>query len=126
MLRVPFNSQVQPPAPFLLVTLSDPLDGRSTPDLPAQLDTAADRTVVPLAVVKSLGLEPVDELEVVGLGGVRQTVPVYVVGLAIRSLPPRPVRVIAHADEPWVLLGRDVLNDYRLLLDGPNLVLELG
>ena len=27
---------------------------------------------------------------------------------------------------PFVLLGRDVLNHFRVLLDGPNLVLEMG
>jgi hypothetical protein len=34
--------------------------------------------------------------------------------------------VVASSGEPWVLLGRDVLNAHRLLLDGPHLTLEIG
>lgn len=41
-------------------------------------------------------------------------------------MPARELAVVAHAGEQWVLLGRDVLNSYRVLLNGPNAVLELG
>ncbi len=36
------------------------------------------------------------------------------------------LRVIADRDEPYVLLGRDVLNHFRVELDGPNLIVEIG
>ena len=52
--------------------------------------------------------------------------PVFVVTLAIQGLPGRLIRVVAHPDEPYVLLGRDVLNAHRIVLDGPNLRLEVG
>ncbi len=106
--------------------MGDPLGGATAPDLPAQLDTAADRTVVPLAVVQSLGLEPVDQITIGGFAGQIHRVPVYLVTLAIRTFPARLVRVLAHPGEPWVLLGRDVLNGHRVLFDGPNLVLEVA
>lgn len=126
MIRGPYNAQVEPPAPFVLVELGDPLGGGLSVTVPAQLDTAADRTVVPLERVEALGLKPIDDQLVAGFGGVRQVVPLYLVTLAVHTFPPVTVRVLAHAGEPWVLLGRDVLNAHRLLLDGPNLVLELG
>lgn len=94
--------------------------------MPAQIDTAADRTVVPLARLQALGLEPIDEVKVGGFGGHEQKVFVYAVSLAVQTFAPRTLAVFAHAREPWVLLGRDVLNSYRLLLDGPALVLQLG
>jgi hypothetical protein len=34
------------------------------------------------------------------------------------------VEVLA-ADEPYVLLGRDILNRYRVVLDGPKQKLEI-
>jgi hypothetical protein len=125
MIRGPYNAQLQPPAPFVPVELGDPLGGPAV-TVPAQIDTAADRTVVPLDRVKALGLEPIDELLIGGFGGTRQRVPLYLVLLAVQTFPPVTVQVLAPADEPWVLLGRDVLNAHRLLLDAPNLVLELG
>jgi hypothetical protein len=73
-----------------------------------------------------LGLIPLDEMPVAGFGGQVFLVATYAIEVALSSLPPRPAEVIAHADEPYVLLGRDVLNYHRLVLDGPSLVLELG
>lgn len=124
-IRVGYNQQVQPPAPFVHVTVGDPLGGAAAADIPAQIDSAADRTVVPLRVLEGLGLEPIDEISVGGLGGSTFKLQVYVVSLAVRTRPGRLLRVLAHPDEPWVLLGLDVLNGHRLVLDGPNLVLEL-
>jgi hypothetical protein len=36
------------------------------------------------------------------------------------------IKVIASHDEQFALLGRDVLNLFKILLDGPNLALELN
>jgi hypothetical protein len=52
--------------------------------------------------------------------------PSYPVQMTIHSLAPQLLEVVASAGETWVLLGRDVLNAHRLLLDGPGLVLEIG
>jgi hypothetical protein len=67
-----------------------------------------------------------DELPVGGFGGQVLMLPTYRVQLGLRQLPPLTIKAIAHADEPYILLGRDVLNHYRLLLDGPNVMLEIG
>jgi hypothetical protein len=40
-------------------------------------------------------------------------------------LLPQKVALIAHDEEPFILLGRDILNRHRLLLDGPGLALEI-
>jgi hypothetical protein len=61
-----------------------------------------------------------------GLGGATYTLPTYAVLLGIHDLPVQSVKVIGAANEPWVLLGRDVVNGHRLVLDGPQLVLEIG
>lgn len=125
MIRVLYNDQKQPAAPFVLVTLVNPYDGSELPDIPAQLDTAVDRTLVPLAFLEELGLAPIDDIVIGGVGGTEETMPVFAVSLAILTLPARNIRVVAHPDEPWILLGRDALNSHRLLLDGPNLALEI-
>ena len=52
--------------------------------------------------------------------------PTYLVELRLRELGPVTVKVLASSDEPYVLLGRDVLNRFTILLDGPNLVLEMA
>jgi hypothetical protein len=94
-------------------------------NLPALIDPAADRTVIPGGLVDLLGLTPLEEIEVAGLGGRVFSVPTYKVELTIRTLLPQKVVIVAHDAEPFILLGRDVLNRHRLLLDGPGLALEI-
>jgi hypothetical protein len=126
MTRYAYNRQITPPAPFVHVSLRCLETGKTIDDLPAQLDTAADRTVVPGPLIEQLGLVPLDELPVTTFGGQRLLVTTYLVELTIRNQFPQSVEVLAHPEEPFLLLGRDVLNQHRLLLDGPSQVLEIG
>jgi hypothetical protein len=126
MIRYAYNRQVERPAPFVHVALRRPSGDSSLDDLPAQIDTAGDRTVIPGGLVARLGLVPLDELPVAGSGGQVLLVPTYFVEVTVRGQPPQPVEVLAHEGESHVLLGRDILNQHRLLLDGPGLALEIG
>jgi hypothetical protein len=126
VIRYSYLSQLQPPAPFVYVTLRNPITGAEQRDVPAQLDTAADRTLLPDTVVQALALPQIGAVPIGGVGGIIQTMPSFPVQLAIHNMPAQLVEVVASAGETWVLLGRDVLNTQRLLLDGPQLILELG
>jgi hypothetical protein len=126
MTRYAYNRQITPPAPFVHVSLRCVETSKTVDDLPAQLDTAADRTVIPGPLIEQLGLVPLDELPVTAFGGQRLLVTTYLVEMTLRNQVPLPVEVFAHPEEPFVLLGRDVLNRHRLLLDGPSQVLEIG
>jgi hypothetical protein len=48
------------------------------------------------------------------------------VAITVHDLPLVLVRVALGEWEPYILLGRDVLNAYRVLLDGPQTFLEIG
>jgi hypothetical protein len=111
--------------PFVHVTLRCRETGKEAADLAAQLDTAADRTAIPGKVVEQRSLVPLDELPVSGFGGQVFLLPTYRVELSIRTLQPVLLEVLAHSEEPFVLLGRDVLNLHRIVLDGPKLGLEI-
>jgi hypothetical protein len=115
-----------PPAPFVNITLRNPVTGAEQTGVPAQIDTGADVTVLPEAVVRKLALPGSGELTVNGLGGTYHQVTVYTVQLSVHgSLPEQLVEAIAGVDERWVLLGRDILNAHRILLDGPAQALEI-
>ena len=60
--------------------------------MPAQLDNAADRTVLPEAAVKSLGLPQEGQMNFGGLGGITYSLAVYVVLLAFTTGRPGPSR----------------------------------
>jgi len=125
MIRYRYNNQVSPPAPFVHVTIRRPGDVASAQDFPAQLDTAADMTVIPWRIVEDLDLLQHDEIETQGFGGHVSTVMSFLVQLQIHQLEPVTVEVLADRDEPYVLLGRDMLNRHRVTLDGPQLILEI-
>jgi Aspartyl protease len=125
MVRYNYNQQVTPAAPFVHVFLRPPFDGPGEIEVPAQIDTAADLSVIPARYVEELELVPLDSVSTLGFGGHLLTLPTYLVELQIRDLDPITVKVVASHDEPYALLGRDVLNRHTILLDGPNLVLEV-
>ncbi len=125
MVRYNYNQQVFPPAPFVYVTVNRPDGPASGVLLPALLDTAADRSVIPYSVVSSLRLVQLDETPIVGFGGHVTTVPTYFVEVQIRHLTAREVEAVASPDEPYCLLGRDILNGLRISLDGPGLTMEI-
>jgi hypothetical protein len=58
MMRYTYNRQVEPPAPFVHVSLNCLETGNSLDNLPALVDTAADRTVIPGGLVGRLALVP--------------------------------------------------------------------
>ncbi len=114
-----------PPAPFVHVSIRRPLEGSDEVTVPAQIDTGADLSVIPGRLVEELHLVPLDSVSALGFGGHLLSLSTYLVELQIRETAPVTVKVIASPDEPYVLLGRDILNQFSILLDGPKLVLEL-
>ena len=126
MIRYRYNTQIQPAAPFVHLLLRNPANGRELTSAPAQIDSAADRTVLPQALVDSLDLAQIGSMLIGGLGGITYTLPTYVVQIGIHDLPVQTVKVVASADEHWTLLGRDILNNVRLVLDGPKSALEIA
>lgn len=126
MIHYRYFAQVNPPAPFIYVTLRNPQTGAELQDVPAQLDTAADRTLLPDDLVHTLGLPQLSTIPIGGVGGFVQAMPSYLIQMRIHNLPAQTVEVVADPDESWVLLGRDVLNAHRIVLDGPRLSLEIG
>lgn len=125
MIRYRYNHQVSPPAPFAHVTVQRPDGEGPVSELPAQLDTGADMTVVPAGAVEQLRLLQFDAIPVLGFGGRTSTAPTFLVQLGIRGQKPALIEVLSSAEEPHILLGRDVLNRHRILLDGRQGVLEI-
>jgi hypothetical protein len=125
MVRYNYNQQVTPPAPFVHVSVRPPREGAAEAVVAAQLDTAADLSVIPGRLVEELQLLPLDLVSALGFGGRLMTLPTYLVEIRVRDLEPVCVKVLASPDEAYALLGRDVLDRFTVMLDGPNLVVEM-
>jgi hypothetical protein len=124
MIRFRYSEIHDPPAPFVNVTVTCPTRLVRT-TCPAQLDTGADCTVLPRSIVEELELLEDGYWTIQGFVEEQSDIPLFTVDLGIQALPPVRCRVVLGANEKYVLLGRDVINAYRMILDGPKQVLDI-
>lgn len=125
-IRYGYQRLVQPPAPFINVALQNPASGEMMRKVAAQVDSGADRTVLPEKVVQALKLPQVGQIQIGGLGGAIHVLYSFAVLLGLHDLALQRLEIVANAEEEWILLGRDVLNNHRIVLDGPQLALEIS
>jgi predicted aspartyl protease len=123
-MKVSYDTSLFPPAPFLPVRLASLVERSEIVTVQAKLDTGADLTAIPTAVIERLQLMPAGEIEVEGYDSRRATIQAYDVNLQIDQLNVTGLLVIALAED-YVLLGRDVLNRLQVMLDGPALMTEI-
>lgn len=125
MIRFSYVSYGSAPAPFVYLTVRCRETEKQAEDVPAQLDCGSDRTVLPAKLVERLGLVEMGHLRVEGFGGQVVDAPTFAADIAVRGLHAIRIKVLANDREPVVLLGRDILNHHRIVLDGPRLKLEI-
>ncbi len=116
---IPYDTSYTPPAPVLTVTLSGVVNSRPRATVPAIIDTAADITGVPAQLKSRLRLYQFSQLQLEDARGVNEPVSTYEVQLAIEGQHPTIIETIL-VPFPFVVLGRDWLQDYYLLLSGPE------
>lgn len=113
-------SHYNPAAPVAQVTLRDIESRVLLPDVMLLMDKGADITLLPRAAVESLGVKPLIDRddELVGFDGNRSKAQAVELDMIFLSKAYRG-RYLLIDDERGVL-GRDVLCNVVLLLDGPG------
>ena len=111
-----------PPAPLARVTLRNPTSGQTVGDVPMLLDTGADVTLLPRAVVDRLNiaLETNAQYEMVGFDGTSSLSSVVELEMIFLEKTFRGKFLLL--EQEWGIIGRNVLNAVSLLLDGPHLI----
>jgi hypothetical protein len=110
-----------PPAPLAHVTLRNPENASTVSDVPMLLDSGADVTLIPAALVNPLDLRAgADELyELVGFDGSTSYASVVQLDMLFLNRAFRGRFLLMDGERG--VIGRDVLNLIALVLDGPNL-----
>ncbi len=89
----------------------------------ALVDSGSDNTTLPKDMCDTLGLRRVDDLPVEdGRSTSRQDRYAALIALAEGQFR---YCAILRWDRPYALLGRDMLNNWKLVLDGPRQTLEV-
>ena len=110
-----------PPAPVAMVSLRLINDGDVLTDVPMLIDSGADLTMVPATRVDQLKLDirPEDDYPVEAFDGRRSVARSVKLELTFLGRTFRGRFLVL--DSQTGILGRNVLNHFALLLDGPQL-----
>lgn len=118
-----YNNDYSPPAPVLRVTIRNLSDNARQVTSDALVDTGADITCLPRAVVRAVGGEPASTYSVVGIGETNiGPATSYFLEFEIGTTK-KTIEAIAIGDE--LILGRNLINELTLQLDGPARRLSL-
>lgn len=95
-------------------------------NIDAMVDSGADATMIPYNILKSINAVQAGSGHMLGVTGFRTVVHIYKVTIGIGLLTCPSVLVVAVQEEAEALIGRDVLNQFSVRLDGPAQVVEVS
>lgn len=115
---LPYNSSFAPPAPALEVEVISPVTGLRRIIL-AKFDTGADQTVIPEDLAADLSLSIQGQVPAAGFDTTTHLYFAYLLDLIVAGRNFVDLQVLASSNG-HILLGRDVLNELVITLDGPQ------
>jgi len=124
MITFPYDQAYDPAAPVCQVTLRIASTGRDVSML-AMIDTGADASIVPVRHLRQIAARRSFEATLRSQWGERRPVYLYLVDLQLEDLTLPGTYVVGDDQGDEVILGRDVLNRLRLMLDGPGQITQI-
>lgn len=114
-----------PPAPLCQVRFGTPEEMRFTQPVEGMVDTGADMTIAPLALMRNIGAT-VGGLQSIGSQwGEARSVRMYIVDVEVEGVNFPRIWVVGDERGQEVVLGRNLLNRMKILLDGPAEEIEI-
>lgn len=121
----PYDKTFDPPAMILSIFVTGVVHRRPRIELSALIDTGADVTAVPQSIVERLKLYPIGRLQLEDAHAVKTPVFTYEARLSLPQKSAYRMEVLL-TPYPFIILGRDWLQNYYLLLDGPGQQFQLS
>jgi predicted aspartyl protease len=100
-------------------------DGLSTAAENALLDTGSDGSLVPIAYLERILAPALADTRIRSHWGEWRSVQLFLVDLELDGLRLPDISVVGDEQGDEIVLGRNVLNRLRLLLDGPARFTEI-
>jgi len=121
-----YSGLYNPPAPLIEVGVRGPGQDSREVRVTALVDSGTDATMLPIQVLRSVGARYVQTRYVRGVTGTRQVADTFlaVVRIGSATIPIPEAVAVVRGEE--AILGRDVLNQLVITLDGPALALEIA
>src|SRR5438105_1588671 len=110
------GQRFDPPAPLALVTVRSVKAAVVIPDVPMLIDTGADVSLLPRALLAAIAAPDAKQYELEAFDGTKSTAPAITAELQFLGKTFRGQFLLI--DSWYGILGRNVLNNLSLLLDG--------
>ncbi len=118
-----YDQTIQPPAPMLDILASCSKEAESL-SVRAMLDSGSSLTALPLHTLKALNAPVYDRLTISGYENKKTRARTYIVAIKVAGHRFWPLEVIGLPRDD-AILGRDVLNQFIITLDGPSLAFKM-
>lgn len=122
---IAYNTEYEPPAPIVPVTITNTLNRRLRQSFHALIDTGSDITAIPVEAIDRLQLYEIRRLQFEDLHANTSIVFTYKVRLTIADLVIPEIEVITTGLDVGII-GRDILNRFDLHLYGKHLAFEIN
>ena len=124
-MSIPYDTRFAPPAPVLRVRLSSPGESPQDEFQAGIADTGSDGTLVPLRILETIEAIGVGEAVLYGVLGETRAVHVYEVDFHVENATLPNALVIGDEHGNEIVIGRNILNNLILLLDGQQNTADL-
>jgi hypothetical protein len=118
--KFPYNTDYTPAFPAISIQIVNEEKSLCTDTIPALLDTGSDGTLVPFSLLQEILAPALIDSRIRSHWGEWRTVQTFAVGIKLDEFTLPNVFVVGDDQGDEVILGRDVINKLRLLLDGPT------
>jgi hypothetical protein len=124
-MKYPYDATYQPPFPVVPVTLYNSEEVLHTAETVSLLDTGSDGSLIPIAYLRQILAPALSDTRIRSHWGEWRPAQLFEVDLEVGRLRLPGVIVVGDEQGDTIVLGRDVLNKLRLLLDGPAKVTDM-
>ncbi len=125
-MKFRYSHNYYPAAPVVDVTFISAAEQERVGPLLAMVDSGADGTIVPLHYLDEIYAPPTVEMVIRSQWGERRRVLLYLVDVQIADIVLGGIEVVGDEESDEIVLGRDVLNRLRVLLNGPTEIIEIA
>lgn len=125
-LTYPYDETIAPAMPVLEIEIEGYQPDRERQQVRVIVDSGSDATALPRMALIASGAVFKDFVRMRGVTGVSQQVERFLTKVYIGDVVIRGVYAVALPAEDDALLGRDVLNELAVTLNGPAHVAEIA
>ncbi len=125
ILSFSYDSNFDPAAPLIEIGVSYLNNHDNQESLSALLDSGADATMLPINVLTKVGARYLETRFMRGATGHRIEVDTYLVSIHIGAFTISGIQAVAMREGIESIVGRDVMNQLEITLNGPANVVEV-